>query len=118
MGGAAHQEDGFNVTDAMAQGGAQPVPDPRQQEPEQRDPHQSIDDAEDAAGICAQGYIAIAWAEGPSRRSRGYLAPPCLPPGESPATPCPPPHAQSPPPPMVVMMVPEKKKALPRSQAE
>lgn len=56
---AAHQEDGFNVTDAVTQGGAQPVPDPGQQDPKQWDPHQCIEDAEEAPSICAQGRVAI-----------------------------------------------------------
>lgn len=73
--GAAHQEDGFDVTDATAQRGAQPVPDPCQQDPKQRDPHQRIKDAEEAPSIRAQGRVAVAWAEGPCRRSRGCLAP-------------------------------------------
>lgn len=109
------------MTDAAAQGGAQPVPDPCQQDPEQRDPHQCIKDAEEAPGICAQSSIAIAWAEGPCEglRAAWYpLPPPASSPVRKPSPCCPAPHAQSPPPPMVVMMVPEKKKALPRSQTE
>lgn len=49
---AAHQEDCFDVTDAPAQRGAQPVPDSRQQHAKQRDPHQCIEDTEETPSIC------------------------------------------------------------------
>lgn len=104
------------MADTTAQGGADSVPDPRQEDPEQGDPHQCIADAEDTPSICAQGSVPIAWAEGPGRGLGGAWSRLPLSPPKTSLHPSPAPlHT---PPPMVVMMVPEKKKALPKFQAE
>ena len=68
--------------------------DPGQQYPKQRDPHQRIKDAEETPSICAQGCVAIAWAEGPCSRSRGYLVHTHTPP----SSPCTFPHEKAQPP--------------------